>query len=134
MRDPLTYLPDSAGCGSLQSTASRLRSGEWREAASGRGSEEYFRGNGMDPPGSERKGARVRNRERGSAMRWSGREGVTACQAAFRPRRTPCREPRDVGRCGFFSVPSGFRAGWEMIGLGQCESREMCYRQVLGSR
>ena len=45
----------------------------------------------MDPPGSERKGARVRNRERGSAMRWSGREGVTACQAAFRPRRTPCR-------------------------------------------
>ena len=87
----------------------------------------------MDHPGSEKKGACVRNQERGGAMRWSRRVGATACQASSRPR-TALRKPRDVGRCGFFSVPSGFQAGWEMIGIGQHGSREMHYRQVLGSR
>ena len=102
---------------------------KWREVTAGRGSEKHSRGNGMDHPGSEKKGARVRNWERGGAVRWRRRVGATACQASSRPRR----KPRDVG-CGFYSVPSGFQAEWEMIGIGQHDSKEMCYRQVLGSR
>ena len=93
MRDPRAHLPDSAGCGSLPSTASRLRSGEWREAAIGRGSEGRSRANGMDHLGSEKKGARVRNRERGSAVRWSWREEAQHARLPLGPEGQPAGSP-----------------------------------------
>ena len=86
------------------------------------------------PSGQREERSTCKEPRKGKRREMEREGGGTACQAASRPRRTPCREPRDMRRCGVFSVPSGFRAGWEMIGLGQCDSREMRYRQVLGSR